>query len=78
MNNLPRPVISIIGLGIGFLLYSLAGRLGQPWETVALSGLFVGLGVAAWVYAAGERWIQVLGALLVAWGILRAFLALSA
>ncbi len=45
---------------------------------MALSGLFVGLGVAAWVYAAGERWIQVLGALLVAWGILRAFLALSA
>ena len=40
MNNLPRPVISIIGLGIGFLLYSLAGRLGQPWETVVLSGLF--------------------------------------
>lgn len=76
MNNLPRPVISIIGLSIGFLLYSLAGRLGQPWETVTISLLFVALGVAAWIYAAGERWIQVLGVLLAAWGIVRAFLVL--
>ena len=75
MNNLPRPVISIIGLSIGFLLYFLAGKLGQPWETLVISGLFVVLGVAAWRYAAGERWIQVLGLILGAWGVLRAFLA---
>lgn len=74
MNQLPRPLISIIGLAIGFLLYSLAGRLGNPWEKLLIGGLFVALGVAAWRYAAGERWIQVLGALLVAWGIVRAFL----
>lgn len=76
MNHLPRPLISMIGLAIGFLLYSLAGRLGPPWETILISLLFVALGVAAWVYAQGERWIQVLGVLLAAWGIVRVFLSM--
>lgn len=76
MNNLPRPVISIIGLAIGFLLYSMAGRLGEPWGVLLISALFIAIGLAAWVYAAGERWIQVLGVLLAGWGVLRAFLAL--
>lgn len=76
MNRLPRPFISIIGLSIGFLVYSLAGRLDEPWNTLLISSLFVALGVIAWVYAAGERWIQVLGIILAAWGIIRAFLAL--
>ncbi|WP_135228498.1 hypothetical protein [Deinococcus fonticola] len=74
MKPWPRPVISIIGMGIGFLLYALAGRLGDPWDTLIISLIFVALGVAAWFYATGERWIQVLGALLAAWGVIRALL----
>ncbi|WP_291423652.1 hypothetical protein [Deinococcus sp.] len=69
-----RPLLSLAGLGIGYALYQLAHRLGEPWQSVAVGALFVLLGGAAWVYAAGERWIQVLAALLLVWGVLRAVL----
>lgn len=71
--DLKRPLISMAGLAIGFGLYALAGKLNNPWQSVAVGGMFVLLGVAAWVYAAGERWIQVLAVLLMLWGVLRAF-----
>lgn len=61
------------GLGIGFGLYALAGRLAEPWQSLAVGGLFALLALAAWVYAAGERWIQVLAGLLLLWGIVRPF-----
>lgn len=65
--------MSLIGLGIGFALYAGASRLAEPWQSAAIGGCFAVLGVAAWIYAAGERWIQVLAAVLVLWGIARAF-----
>lgn len=71
--ELIRPLISMAGLAIGFGLYALASKLNDPWQSVAVGGMFVLLGAAAWVYAAGERWIQVLAALLLIWGVLRAF-----
>ena len=71
--HLQRQLISLAGLAIGVGLYFLSTKLPGIWQHVAVGGLFVALGVAAWVYAAGERWIQVLGALLFGYGLLRAF-----
>lgn len=72
--HLQRQLISLAGLAIGVGLYFLSTKLPGIWQHVAVGGLFVALGVAAWVYAAGERWIQVLAAVLILWGVLRAFL----
>lgn len=71
--DLIRPLISMAGLAIGFGLYALAGKLSEPWQNIAVGGMFMLLGISAWIYAAGERWIQVLAALLLIWGVLRAF-----
>lgn len=70
--NLSRGVLGTLGLVIGFVLYWAAGRLPEPWSSVAVGLCFVALGGLAFWYAAGERWIQVLGAVLALYGLLRA------
>ncbi|UBV42516.1 hypothetical protein LAJ19_12940 [Deinococcus taeanensis] len=70
--DLLRPLLGTLGLLIGFTLYALAGKLSQPWQSLAIGGMFAALGLSAWVYARGERWIQVLGLLLIIYGLLRA------
>ncbi|GAA5437016.1 hypothetical protein [Deinococcus aquaticus] len=70
--DLLRPLLGSIGLGIGFALYALAGRLPEPWQSAAIGGMFALLGASAWVYARGERWIQGLALLLIIYGLLRA------
>ncbi|WP_424950650.1 hypothetical protein [Deinococcus sp.] len=72
--NLSRQALGAVGLIIGFGLYALAGRLPAPWDSVLVGAMFVALGVGACVYARGERWIQALGALLILYGVVRAFL----
>ncbi|PTA67524.1 hypothetical protein [Deinococcus arcticus] len=67
-----RPLLGTLGLLIGFGLYALVGRLAEPWQSVAIGGLFALLGLSAWVYAQGERWIQVLALVLLIYGLLRA------
>ncbi|SEJ43435.1 hypothetical protein SAMN04488058_1086 [Deinococcus reticulitermitis] len=69
-----RPVIGAVGLAIGFGLYALASRLAEPWQSLSVGGFIALLGVAALLYARGERWIQGLGAALILYGLLRAFL----
>ncbi|WP_291429866.1 hypothetical protein [Deinococcus sp.] len=71
--DLLRPLLGSIGLGTGFALYALAGRLAEPWQSAAIGGMFALLGASAWVYARGERWIQGLALLLIIYGLLRAF-----
>ncbi len=70
--DLLRPLLGTLGLLIGFTLYALAGKLAEPWQSVAIGGMFALLGISAWVYARGERWIQGLGLLLLIYGLLRA------
>ncbi|BBN96450.1 MULTISPECIES: hypothetical protein [Deinococcus] len=70
--DLLRPLLGTLGLLIGFTLYALAGKLAEPWQSVAIGGMFALLGLSAWVYARGERWIQGLGLLLLIYGLLRA------
>ncbi|AKH17153.1 MULTISPECIES: hypothetical protein [Deinococcus] len=70
--DLLRPLLGTLGLLIGFTLYALAGKLAEPWQSAAIGGMFALLGVGAWVYARGERWIQGLGLLLLIYGLLRA------
>ena len=70
--DLLRPLLGTLGLLIGFTLYALAGKLAEPWQSVAIGGMFALLGVSAWAYARGERWIQGLGLLLLIYGLLRA------
>ncbi|GGJ88623.1 hypothetical protein [Deinococcus aquiradiocola] len=72
--NLSRQALGMIGLIVGFGLYGLAGRLHSPWNEVLIGSVFAALGVTAFVYARGERWIQALGALLFVYGLVRAFL----
>ncbi|GAA5533786.1 hypothetical protein E5F05_21000 [Deinococcus metallilatus] len=69
-----RPLLGLLGLAIGFGVYPLAERAPQPWPGVLIGAMFVLLGVGAWLYARGERWIQVLGAALLVYGLLRMFL----
>ena len=69
--NLLRPVLGMLGLAIGFGLYALAGRYGEPTASILIGLMFVCLGAAAWWYARGERWIQVLGVVLAVYGLLR-------
>ncbi|EYB67092.1 hypothetical protein DEIPH_ctg052orf0103 [Deinococcus phoenicis] len=69
--DLPRPLISIVGLVLGFTVYALAGRAPEPWPGVLIGGMFALLGIAAWFYGRGERWIQVLGVLLLVYGVVR-------
>ena len=71
--DLLRPLLGSIGLVIGFTLYALAGRLAEPWQSAAIGGMFALLGISAWVYARGERWIQGLALLLIIYGLLRTF-----
>ncbi|WP_407569557.1 hypothetical protein [Deinococcus altitudinis] len=70
--NLPRQAMSMFGLIIGFGLYALSGRLQAPWNSVLIGAVFAALGVSAFVYAKGERWIQALGVILVVYGVVRA------
>ena len=72
--HVQRQLISLAGLGIGVLLYGVSSRLPGVWQHVAVGAMFVLLGAAAWVWAAGERWIQVLAVILCVWGVLRALL----
>lgn len=69
--DLLRPVLGMLGLAIGFGVYPLIGRTPDPWPDVLAGLLFVGLGLTAWVYARGERWIQALGLLLGLYGVAR-------
>jgi hypothetical protein len=71
--ELSRPLLSVLGLLIGFGLYALANRLAEPWQSLLIGALFALLGAATWVYGRGERWIQMLGALLFVYGLIRAF-----
>lgn len=71
-----RQLLSMAGLLIGFGLYALASRLGEPWQTLSVAALIALLGLAAWLYAAGERWIQVLAGVLWAYALFRAGSAL--
>ena len=72
--NLSRQALSLLGLIIGFALYALAGRLPAPWDSVLIGLFFVALGVGAFLYARGERWIQALGLVLALFGLARALL----
>lgn len=69
--DLLRPVLGMLGLALGFGVYPLLGRAPDPWPDVLAGLLFVALGVTAWVYARGERWIQGLGLLLGLYGVAR-------
>lgn len=69
--DLWRPLLGMLGLAIGFGVYPLIGGLPEPWPHLLVGLLFVALGVSAWVYAQGERWIQVLGLLLGLYGVAR-------
>ena len=69
--NLLRPVLGMLGLAIGFGLYAAAGRYGEPIASLLIGLMFVVLGALAVWYAQGERWIQVLGAVLAVYGLLR-------
>ncbi len=68
-----RPFLGMIGIAIGFGLYAIVLKLQQPWQSLMIGSLFFALGVSTWVYAKGERWIQVLGAVLIGFGLVRAF-----
>ncbi|AIZ46768.1 hypothetical protein QR90_16490 [Deinococcus radiopugnans] len=72
--DLLRPLLGTIGLMIGFGVYAVAGDLPQPWQRLSIGLMFVLLGVSAVIYAKGERWIQVLGGVLLLYGALRMFL----
>ncbi len=72
--ELLRPLLGTLGLMIGFGVYAVAGKLPQPWQSLSIGVMFVALGLSAYRYAKGERWIQVLGGVLTLYGVLRAFL----
>ncbi len=69
--NLLRPVLGMLGLAVGFGLYAAANRYGDPVASILIGLMFAGLGSLAIWYAKGERWIQVLGAVLAIYGVLR-------
>lgn len=71
--DLLRPLLGTLGLMIGFGVYALASDLPPPWPRLSIGAMFVALGVAAFLYARGERWIQVLGGVLALYGLLRMF-----
>ncbi len=62
----------MLGLAIGFAAYHQAGKLGEPLSSHLIGLMFALLGVLAFWYAQGERWIQVLGGVLLLYGLLRA------
>ena len=70
--DLSRMVLGPVGLALGFGLYASVGKLAEPWQSLLIGGMFALLGVSAFLYAQGERWIQGLGALLFIYGLLRA------
>lgn len=70
--DLSRMLLGPVGLAIGFALYAGADRVHEPWRSVLVGAVFALLGVAALLYARGERWIQGLGAVLFVYGLLRA------
>ncbi|WP_295819517.1 hypothetical protein [uncultured Deinococcus sp.] len=70
--DLRRMVLGPVGLAIGFALYAATGRVPQPWQDVLIGAMFALLGISAFVYARGERWIQGLGGVLIVYGLLRA------
>ena len=72
--NLGRQVLSWLGLAAGFALYQLALRLPEPWESLLIALYFAALGALALWYARGERWIQLLGGVLLLFGVIRVFL----
>lgn len=72
--DLFRMVLGPLGLATGFGLYAAAGKLSEPWQSMVIGAMFVLLGISAFLYARGERWIQGLGAALVVYGLLRATL----
>lgn len=69
--NLLRPVLGMLGLALGYGLYQSAARYGDPVASILIGAMFVLLGITAVWYAKGERWIQVLGAVLGVYGLLR-------
>lgn len=72
--NVTRQVLSVVGLVAGFGLYQVALRLPDPWESLLIALYIVALGALALWYAQGERWIQILGGVLIAYGLIRMFL----
>ncbi|WP_293913831.1 hypothetical protein [Deinococcus sp.] len=66
-----RPLLGMLGLAVGFVLYAAAGRFAEPVASALIGLMFVLLGALAFWYAGSERWIQVLGAVLALYGLLR-------
>lgn len=70
--DLLRQALSLLGLAIGFGVYQQVGQLGEPLASYLVGLMFAALGALAFWYAQGERWIQVLGAVLLLYGAVRA------
>ncbi|WP_309573034.1 hypothetical protein [Deinococcus sp.] len=70
--DLSRMILGPVGLAIGFALYAGANRVQEPWRSVLVGAMFALLGIAALLYARGERWIRGLGGVLIVYGLLRA------
>ena len=70
-----RQLVGILGLLIGLGLYQFALRFPPPWSSVVIGLYFAALGGAAISYAKGERWLQVLGIVLIVFGVARMFLS---
>lgn len=69
-----RQFVGIVGLLLGFGLYQFALRFPEPWSNVVIGVYFAALGIGALVYARGDRVVQVVGGLLLLFGVVRAFL----
>nr|WP_027481182.1 hypothetical protein [Deinococcus pimensis] len=74
MKDMLRPLVSVVGLLIGVGLYQFALRFPEPWSSVVIGLYFAALGVAAFLYGRSERWIRVLGVVLIVFGLVRVFL----
>lgn len=69
-----RPLLGIVGLGLGAGLYFLIGLAPQPLERILYLVFYLALGVGVALWGRGDRVAQIVGGFIVLYGVARTFL----
>lgn len=69
--NVPRFVISILGLLIGIGVFTFSSRLPAPWDQLSAVVFYVLLAVGTWFYGKEDKFVRGVAVAILIWALVR-------